>query len=112
MDTQAQQTAAQAAQQAARARLQAQQHQPLGPSPQHVEGRFGMLLCRVVLGRIAQGQGGLRRPPAGADSVTQLVGNRGVPRKDQPLDRRDHLCCMARPAVTLVLMVTSEEPRW
>ncbi len=40
---------------------------------QQPEGRLGMLLCRVVLGRVAQGTGGLRRPPTGSDSVTQMV---------------------------------------
>ena len=32
-----------------------------------------MLMCRVALGRIAQGRLGLRRPSARADSVTDLV---------------------------------------
>ena len=74
---QAQHTTLQAAQQAAQAQVAAlhhqQQHQQPGQGAQHVDGRLGMLLCRVVLGRIAQGTGGLRRPPTGADSVTQLV---------------------------------------
>ena len=36
-------------------------------------GNLGMLLCRVALGRVAPGTVGLRRPPDGADSVTQGV---------------------------------------
>ncbi len=74
---QAQTSTLQAAQQAAQAQVAALQQQQQGqqgqPGGQHVDGRFGMLLCRVVLGRIAQGTQGLRRPPTGADSVTQLV---------------------------------------
>ena len=73
---QAQTSTLQAAQQAAQAQVAAlhQQQQGQGqPGAQHVESRFGMLLCRVVLGRIAQGTQGLRRPPTGADSVTLMV---------------------------------------
>ena len=70
---QAQQAAYQAALAQVLAQQQHAQQQQSGLGPQHMEGRHGMLLCRVVLGRIAQGTGGLRRPPTGADSVTQLV---------------------------------------
>jgi len=70
---QAQTATLQTAQQAAQAQLAALNQQQGQPGAQHVDGRFGMLLCRVVLGRIAQGTAGLRRPPTGADSVTQLV---------------------------------------